>query len=204
MRHALLFLSAGIIQDSQGNWISTQLENPLGKGFAPGGETRLWATKYLFDQKEFDYIMVPGGKGNDKNLADVVHPSIYTIVLQELIDMEIPEDKIIGEEQSNNTYEQLLYSIDLLKKNDVGSVTIISSDYHIPRIKAMITYKKELAFYNDIQTIFVLAEELCINMDPTRWKDHIEKVYASSWMNNLQKKEEQGIQQIKDGTYLFK
>lgn len=49
--------------------------------------------------------------------------------------LEIPADQIIQENQASSTYTNAVYSLALMKNHQFNSALIVSSDYHIRRVR---------------------------------------------------------------------
>lgn len=75
-------------------------------------------------------LVVSGGQGPDEDIEEAV------VMKNFLLENGITEDRIIVENQSTSTYENLLFSQELLP-DDVDSITIITSDYHLYRAKSL-------------------------------------------------------------------
>ncbi|WP_391119070.1 YdcF family protein [Psychrobacillus sp. L3] len=95
------------------------------------------ALKYRLDSalayaREYPHVklLVSGGQGQDEDIAEAVYMKGF------LLENGIVEDRLIVEDQSTSTYENLLFSQELLPDN-VTSVTIITSDYHLHRAKIL-------------------------------------------------------------------
>lgn len=75
-------------------------------------------------------VIVSGGQGEDEpaSEADVM----YTY----LVEAGIDEYRIIREDQATSTYENLLFSKELLPEGE-NKVTLITSDFHIARAKLL-------------------------------------------------------------------
>ena len=73
-------------------------------------------------------LVVTGGQGPDEDIEEAV------VMKEYLMENGIPESRIIVEDQSTSTYENLLFSQQLLP-DSVTSVTIITSDFHLQRAK---------------------------------------------------------------------
>lgn len=71
-------------------------------------------------------IIASGGKGSDELISEAECMKI------ELIKLGINEDRIIKEENSTNTYENVKYSKQLLKKEWTNGL-LVSNDYHLFR-----------------------------------------------------------------------
>ena len=75
-------------------------------------------------------LVLAGGQGADEDIEEAV------VMKEFLLENGIPEERLIVENQSTSTYENLLFSQELLP-DDLKSVTIITSDYHLQRAKIL-------------------------------------------------------------------
>lgn len=73
------------------------------------------------------YLIVSGGKGNNEHISEAKAMKQY------LIDHGIKEYRILVEDHSKNTRENLLYSKKIMKQNHISSVSIITNDFHMFR-----------------------------------------------------------------------
>ncbi|MGE7946138.1 YdcF family protein [Lysinibacillus sp. NPDC093688] len=106
----------------------------LGAKVKPGGipslslKNRLEeAVKYL---KKYPHVkvIVSGGKGEDEDRTEA------SVMLKYLQDNGIDANRVLVEDQSTSTYENLLFSKDLLPKG-TKKITIVSNDFHLKRAK---------------------------------------------------------------------
>ncbi|PIT86547.1 MAG: hypothetical protein COU33_02490 [Candidatus Magasanikbacteria bacterium CG10_big_fil_rev_8_21_14_0_10_43_6] len=202
--HALLLLAAGIQQQENGTWHSTPLSLEGAKDAAPGGIMRVEAAVYLFQSGAYDCIIVPGGQGSDKNLYEVPHPTLFHVLSRELHTRGIEKKYILGEEISNTTYEQIVETKKIVRAKNIDTLTIISSRYHLPRVKALVDHEKELgALLGEGHIHYKEAEAVCAAVDPAVWKEQIETAYQSDWMFTIIEREKNGVEQIIQGTYQF-
>ncbi|TQR14177.1 YdcF family protein [Psychrobacillus soli] len=75
-------------------------------------------------------FVVSGGQGADEDIEEAV------VMKNFLLENGLAEERIILENRSTSTYENLSFSQELLPDN-VESVTIITSDYHLQRAKML-------------------------------------------------------------------
>lgn len=69
--------------------------------------------------------IVSGGKGNDEHMSEA------QCMYDELTAMGIDEERIFIEDKSSNTRENLSYSLDIIKDNNLSqNVTIITNEFH--------------------------------------------------------------------------
>jgi len=86
-------------------------------------------TAYGCLQENPDAVCIlSGGQGNYENVSEAA------CMARELIRMGISEDRLILEDKSTSTYENLLYSAEIIRQKGLESkVTIVSSDFHLFR-----------------------------------------------------------------------
>ncbi|MFP3919160.1 YdcF family protein [Lysinibacillus telephonicus] len=85
------------------------------------------AIDYL-NQHEHVQVIVSGGQGHDEPASEA------SVMAKYLIDAGIDPLRVQLEENSTSTYENLLYSKELLPE-EVKEITIISNDFHLARAK---------------------------------------------------------------------
>ena len=91
---------------------------------------RLLNTIYLYKTKTIKKIIISGASGS--LYSDMSEANILKLYLQKI---GISEDDILTESKSKNTYENAIFSADLIKlrDNNKAKCIIITSDYHIRR-----------------------------------------------------------------------
>ncbi|QGG54022.1 YdcF family protein [Lysinibacillus pakistanensis] len=106
----------------------------LGAKVKPGGipslslKNRLEeAVSYL---KKYPHVqvIVSGGQGPDEDQTEA------SVMLEYLLNNGIEASRIIAEDRSTSTYENLLFSKELLPK-ETKHITIVSNDFHLKRAK---------------------------------------------------------------------
>lgn len=93
--------------------------------------------KYRLDQT-VEYLekyprvkaILSGGQGDDEPISEAEFMYLY------LVNAGIDEERLTREDASTSTYENLLYSKELLPKYE-KNVTILSSDFHLGRVKIL-------------------------------------------------------------------
>lgn len=112
------------------------------KGNVPSLALRYRLEATLAYSKENPHVtfVVSGGQGPDEDIEEAV------VMKNFLLENGLAEDRIIVENQSTSTYENLLFSQELLPDN-VDSVTIITSDYHLYRAQML---AKKLNWKTDV------------------------------------------------------
>ena len=118
----------------------------LGAKVKPGGipslslQYRLDAALDYLKENQQTKVIVSGGQGPDEEQTEASFMRDY------LIANGIEKNRIITEEQSTSTYENLYYSFALLPETE-QAVTIVSNDFHLRRA----TYiANELGYETDV------------------------------------------------------
>ena len=97
------------------------------------GGDRIWVAIQLFHQGKLDYLLLTGKNGDlsDKGLDE------SNQLKQILIQNGIPEDKILVDSESLNTYQNALNSKVILDSLNFKSVLLITSALHMKRAYAV-------------------------------------------------------------------
>lgn len=104
----------------------------LGAKVKPGGipsqslKNRLDAAVDYLQKYPSVKAIVTGGQGADEDRTEA------SVMADYLIEHGIAEDRVLLEDQSTTTYENLLFAKKLLPENTT-SITIISNDFHLKR-----------------------------------------------------------------------
>jgi hypothetical protein len=204
MKKAVCVLSAGIKKNEKGEWTSTDLTKEDDVLGAPGGKLRVAAASYLYKNNPESIIIASGGRGWDVRDDESNRPNLAEILKRELIDLGVSESSVIKENKSNKTFEQLKELKKIIVREDFAELTIITNDYHLPRVKAMLEYDDDLHELLDNGRILLRsAEEICLRYDRKKWQNIIKEDYESEEMKKRIEREENGVKQIKNGIYKF-
>ena len=134
-----------------------------------------------------------------KNIPDA--PTLAEVISRELRELGVPKENIIEEKESGSTYQQLLALAKIVKENLAEKIMIVSNRYHLPRIEAMVRYAPDLQDFSRLNIVFQPAEDVLIKHNSTEWEAEIDRAYASPEAKELEKKEQNGVRQIREGTY---
>lgn len=90
---------------------------------------RLRAAKSYYDKNPDAVFIVSGGKGFQENISEAEAMEKY------LIGLGVPEKKIIKEDKSHSTAENMAFSKDILDKmfGEEYSVAVVTNNFHIYR-----------------------------------------------------------------------
>lgn len=174
-----------------------------------GDRLRVVAGRYLYqDYQKFNpnlLVVASGGRGQLEKIKGT--PTLAEVLRQELAALGVSSDKIILESKSANTYQQLRELAKLSVKSRFQKIVIISNQYHLPRIKAMIEYSGGLKILqrklSGKNLVLESAEKNVLRHNRSAWQGIIERAYKSEQMESRVKLEKQGVEQIKSGTYQF-
>jgi len=184
-----------------GHWHTTLGENE-GDNFGPTNDKlRVLAAAALWDVNSQITIYTSGGRGQlDKVLPRGL--TIAKVMKRELVDRGVPEYVIFEENNSGSTFEQLYFLSEFIKSGKIkGSVFILSNDWHLPRVKAMIQYSPIKNILSGVN--YMGAEDVLIQYKTNEWKDFIAKMRTNKSFQLREELEQRGIAQIRLGTYKF-
>ena len=143
-------------------------------------------------------LIVSGSRGIYREMPGV--PPVATVMKQELIALGInPKEIMIN--KTDFTYNELVWLKKFLTQR-LEETYIISSTYHLPRVKTMIKLLPELKKLNNIVKP-ISAEKIVIKFKPNL-KDKIQKDYKSPRVKKMIASEKKGIKDLKSGKYKFK
>lgn len=95
-------------------------------------EERLQLAAKLYQEKRAPYVLLSGGKGFKSNVEEA------SLMIKRAIELGIPKEKIIIEDESNNTTENVLYSMIALEKKlllkNVKRLIVVTSPFHMQRV----------------------------------------------------------------------
>lgn len=90
------------------------------------------AMECIKDNNDYKYIVVSGGKGNDERISEAEAMKNY------LIEHGVLENKILIEDKSTNTSENLKFSKQIIEENSKKSISkskikVVTTDFHALR-----------------------------------------------------------------------
>lgn len=148
-------------------------------------------------------IWVTGGKGKLADISDA--PTVASVIRRELCALNVPAIAIATEEIAGNTYRQLVALDRMIAGELLMRFALISNQYHLPRIGAMIEYAPLLTnvkrCVRNGKLALVAAEEILARHDELR--DEVRELYESEEMGGLMSAEARGVSDIKAGLYKF-
>ncbi|MEK7121530.1 MAG: YdcF family protein [Patescibacteria group bacterium] len=163
---------------------------------------RVLAGYYLYqDMKKGKNVklIVSGGRGIYDKIPNV--PAVATVMKKELIQLGLSAKEILEKNKTASTYQELVWLTKLLNKN-TGKIIVISNNYHLPRIKVMVSVIPELKKLKKNLTL-ASAEKISMKYNKNL-KNKIEKMARSSKMIKTVLLEKEGIKALKSGQYKFR
>lgn len=103
-----------------------------------GAGDRIFFAGKLFKDGKADYILLSGGEINWMSGNGSTPAEEMAVILEEL---GIPRDKMWLEEQSQNTYENALFSEKILNEKGIQRILLVTSAMHMPRAAGL--FKKQ-------------------------------------------------------------
>lgn len=102
-----------------------------GDGPSPGLRERLDQALWLYREGYVPYLLVSGGLGEAKRVTEAAVMRDY------LISHGMPADRILLETNATSTYENLLFSQQVMEQHHMRTALVISHDYHLARAMEM-------------------------------------------------------------------
>jgi len=196
----IVVLPGGMVKDQKtGKWRTVDFNEGDNFGIT-GDRVRVVAASFLHKDDPESVVLTMGGKGQHNDVADA--PKLCDMLKGELIELGVLAAKILIEDKSGSTYENLLELKKILRKNDFKQVKIVSNDWHMPRVRAMIEHRSELKEMEQmVKFEFISAEEVVVEKDPETWRYKVDRAYKT---DNMQKRialELKGVSDLREGKY---
>ncbi|MEM1362566.1 MAG: YdcF family protein [Pseudomonadota bacterium] len=99
---------------------------------SPTLKRRIAAAAECYHQGRAPWVIATGGLGR-------FAPSEAEVVRSELVAVEVPYEAVLLEDRATSTFENALFSIELMRKRDLQRAMIVSDGYHLPR--AVMTFR---------------------------------------------------------------
>lgn len=197
MPNAIVILAGGFKRDKGGVWHSSDFEgSDCGP---PVSHIRILAGRYLYEENPQRCILVSGGRGECNALLES-GITLSAIMKRELVESGIPENAILEDSLSNNTYQSLRNLIPFIQRHGLREITLVSSGHHhLERIGALLHHIPAFAKLKDAATL-VSAEEIVSARDP-RSGALIREAYGKEPFPRILASERAGVEQIRKGTY---
>lgn len=204
---AMVILGGPIVYDSgYQRWRSTiYSDEPDEAGHVTCNMIRVIAANILHKATRDSIIIASGNRGYLHAVPG--SPTIASVMREELIRMGARSANIFAEDRSDNTYQNVLYTLRFITGNwpDVSAITFVSELWHLPRVRAFIAHRPEIteacAQFSAVRTI---CAEYVVTSDPicrSYWLPAIEEQFRRGAISKNYELGLQGIRQLKDGTY---
>lgn len=200
MKKVIVVLGGGLKIEADGRWRTTNFDEEGDKFGALGDRLRVEAAACLYEKENDILFVASGGHGQLRDVPDT--PTVASVIGRELVELGIPAEKIILEENSSNSWQQLQEIKNIITKYNPEKIKVISNRYHLPRLEAMIKKDQELFKLSQGHKIgFQSAEDILLEYKEKEWKEIIEKAYQAEEMKERITLEERGIKDLKEGKY---
>ncbi len=199
----IVVLGGGLAKDKEGTWRTTFGAFQSGNSGILDDRLRVFAAYEIWKIDKARSIVASGGRGAlDNELPPGV--TIATVISDELAALGVPREMIVLDNESGSTFQQLRWLAKALDNGYAkGKAEVISNDYHLPRIDAMVNYT-DLASKLKNKISLVGAEDILLKSDKARWSDYLGKRMMSKDYILRLNEEKKGVEHIKSGTYKFK
>jgi uncharacterized SAM-binding protein YcdF (DUF218 family) len=195
-----IVILGGTIKREGNEWVSTSLTASDDFFGAPGGALRVEAATIIAKNYPNAAVVASGGKGYDSGNLPDERPVLADVIRRELIEYGVAASRILMETNSNNTYQQLQELENIIGDHQWKHIVMVTNRWHVPRTHAMLAAK----FPTLLSRVTITsAEDILLENEPATWKRQIDEAYESDFLKKRIAVEEQGVQQIKAGTYQF-
>ena len=194
----LISILGGAIWNNHDLWQTNGLNDPGDHNGVTNDHFRVLAGASLYKRNpKHTTLFVQGG------LAKDLRPSIASVIKEELKAFDVPEDHIVLEERSVSTFSQLFELKLFTIKQKPMRLLIISNEWHLPRIEAMIKWIPELHELAELNPQSCAAEEILLQDSEKDWRIIIETARRREDIVARIVKEQQGVAQLQAGTYRY-
>lgn len=164
------------------------------------------ASKYFQDAE-----IVTDTRDRDLSRGRPTHAAVYA---DELRRLGVDQSRIVMEEESVNTIEELIETIKMAEQRNWKEVALISNDYHVPRIRELYARLEDFAQAHDTEfwnayTAFqignrslqvVSAEDILPVRNP-RYSRLIQEVHSLPEYGARVRAEQKGIEDLRNNKY---
>ncbi len=118
---------------------------------------------------KYDKIIVSGGRGESLQMENYL-----------INEFNIPKSKIIKESKSQNTIENSTKTLKIIKKlNNVKNVTILTSRFHMKRVKTIFN----TTYYNENYKLSFISSSNGLDPSKRKWRESEEKKYLKEFLS---------------------
>ena len=209
---AIIILCGGIYKTTEGAYEPTEYFHSDEFGML-GGKARVLAAVELYLQKRArNFCFSTGVSEKSKAKFGLDLPAealIYSNVFQKLIadfrekDTALEQPTIFLEAKSVNTASNIREVLELARGKDWNMIAIISSEYHIPRVRALYDSIRNQIGGIKLLSSFLSAEEILKTTRPGKYDTEIEAAYASKAAQLRLYNETQGLKAFRQKKYIF-
>ena len=123
-------------------------------------------------------------------------PSVACVVQSELEQLGVGRSRILLLEDTRKTYQELK-ELAVLMERGYDEAIIISNEWHLPRVEAMLTY------FPVPRARLLSAEEVLLAHDAETWRGRIGRMRADPRIAERIAFEKKGLEDLKAGRYHF-
>ncbi len=200
-KEAIIILGGGLVNEND-KWRTANFTEGDNFG-ASGDRLRVVAGKYWHSNYPDKLIIVSAGKGQYQNIPDA--PTVAEVMKKELMALGVSASIIEKEEKSGNTWQQLQIVKKIMADKGLDKLFIMSNEWHLPRVQAMIEVDITLNnLFHQGKIELISAEQLLLKYASEEWREIIKAAGQSEAMQKRIALEQEGVRQIKEGTYKFR
>jgi len=200
-RKAIVVIGGGLWQDGN-KWRTIDLGQGEDETGAINDRWRVDAAFHLWSEDHLSLVIASAGKGQLEKIPGA--PTVSSVIKRELVELGVPSSAIIEEDKSGTTFEQLRELSIVAKQKGISSLLIVSNEWHLPRIKAMLEHAPGLKeAFDSFEVELVSAEEVLLRTQPEDWHIKIGDAREDPAMQRRFTLEKKGVRDIIAGTYKY-
>jgi uncharacterized SAM-binding protein YcdF (DUF218 family) len=135
---AIAVLAGGVKPNGDGTWSSTDLTADDDRYGAPGGKLRILAAAVLAERHPAAVVVSGGAQGFESPDTATERPSLAAILGRELVAAGVPHDRLVLEDRSNSTFQELRVLAELAVARRWSAIVIVTSRWHVERVRVML------------------------------------------------------------------
>lgn len=204
MPEAMIVLSGGIVKNGD-SYKSPSYTETDDHGFITGGKARSIAAAKISE-------IFPNIEFVTTSRRSKEEPTHATVMANEMEHFGAHRDAITLEENSWDTYTEMIEMIKIAEEKGWTKISIITNDYHIPRVKEFFSQLERLSsqdsdtteritkFKQKVEVSFIAAETILENISG-HYKHLLSLVRESEGYRQRLLAEERGIDALRSGDY---
>ena len=197
-KEPVIVLFAAYPHYKDGVWRTSGVDDPGDHAGATFDRFRVLAVSWLAERYPKSLIIVSSGAQHHDT------PSGAAVSARELAELGVAKKRMLLEERSQSVHQQLHYIGCMALEKRLGPLLVVTNDWHLPRLKAMVEYAPNVGIWKEVIWEPIGAEQVMLESENKEWQNMVVAERAHPKYRERLAMEEQGVRQVKEGTYRYK